>query len=264
MRRLIAWVLAALAGPALAQEQVWIPMNAGGQALKLEATLYRPDGAGPFPLVIYSHTAGAKTPARQTVRPTLLAQLLVGQGIAVLAPMRRGRGASEGSPAEPFDCNPGAHAGGVDNAVQDTDAAVAYARTLPFVDASRVVLAGSSRGGLLSLVYAARRPDVAVGVVSFVGAWTSQSCSRGFHESALAEAGRAARAPSLWLYAENDSYFSTDDVRRYAAAYEKAGGRLQLRLYPYSGGDGHLFWFRAPELYRDDLLAFLKGLGLAR
>ncbi len=252
-----------------ASETVWIPMKVsslfgGERTIKLEATLYRPEGSGPFPLVLYSHTStgAGKIPATMTLRPDQLAAMLTARGIAVLAPMRRGRGASDGSYDEPYTCNFGAHDAGLRNAIEDTDAAIAFARTQAFIDAGRIVLIGASRGGIMSIVYAARRPGVALGAVSLVGAWTSDSCSNGFHESVFADAGAAAKTPTLWLYAENDSLLSTAEVRRYATEYENAGGRLQLHVYPFSGRDGHFFYLWSPQLYRADLESFLDMLGL--
>ena len=263
-------MLAAAVGswPVAGSELVWIPMKVssffGGEStIKLEATLYKPEGSGPFPLVLYSHTStgAGKIPPTMTLRPDMLASILTARGIAVLAPMRRGRGASEGSYGEPYDCNFGAHSAGLANAVEDTDAAIAFAKTLTFIDSNRIVLAGASRGGILSTVYAAKRPGIALGTVSFVGAWTADWCSKGFHESVFSEAGAGAKTPALWLYAGNDSLLSTADIQRYMAVYEKAGGRIQLRLYPFSGGDGHFFYLRDPQIYRADLESFLDTLG---
>ena len=150
---LLSWCAAGVHA-ASSVEQVWIPLKTssffgGERIIKLEGTLYKPEGNGPFPLVIASHTStgAGKISASQTLRPEMLARLMMDRGIAVLAPMRKGRGASEGSYSEPYQCDYGQHAAGLRSAIEDTDAAVAFAKTLPFVDPSRIVLAGASRGG---------------------------------------------------------------------------------------------------------------------
>lgn len=51
--------------------------------------------------------------------------------------------------------------------------------------------------------------------------------------------GRTARIPTLWLYAENDSYFAPGLSKRMAAAFKNAGGRADYRLLPAIGRDGH-------------------------
>ena len=45
--------------------------------------------------------------------------------------------------------------------------------------------------------------------------------------------------PTLWLYAQNDSYFGPDLSRRMADAFRAAGGPADYRLLPPDGDDGH-------------------------
>ena len=45
----------------------------------------------------------------------------------------------------------------------------------PWADASRLLMAGTSRGGFLSVVYAGERPQRVKGVVNFVGGWTGET-----------------------------------------------------------------------------------------
>ena len=271
-RLLLGWTLilsAASPGvqaqvPLAAPEQVWIAVESpGADAVKLEATLYRPPGNGPFPLALVSHgsTGGGAVSPRLTLRPETLAPLLVARGIVVLAPMRRGRGASGGSYDEPYGCDYGGAQRGLENAMADTDAALAYARTLPYVDSSRVLLAGSSRGGLLSIAYAQRRPGIAAGIVNFVGGWHGDTCPNDFNRYVFRRAGAAVTVPTLWLYTENDRYYSPRSIRAYANEFESAGGRVTLRVYPPQGADGH-YLTRYPDVWRGDLESFLDRLGL--
>jgi len=44
---------------------------------------------------------------------------------------------------------------------------------MPFVDDERVVMGGQSRGGILSVAYAGRRPEQVKGVINFVGGWSA-------------------------------------------------------------------------------------------
>ena len=262
--------LVATAAPAqparVDSQQVWIPARtstlfSGEKAIKLEATLYKPEGPGPFPLLLFSHgSTGGVIPATNTLRPDWLAGLALERGFVVLAPMRRGRGASEGSYDESYRCDFGLYQTGMRLAVEDTDAALAYAKSLPYVDATRVVLAGASRGGILSVVYAARRPGAALGVVNFVGGWHGATCNAGFNTATFAEAGKAVKVPSLWLYAENDRYYSPAFIEGYAKAYADAGAKMHLRIYPFANGDGHGFYRRELQ-WQKDLGEFLDGLG---
>jgi len=73
-----------------------------GKHLTLEATLYRPAGDGRRPVLLFNHgsTGRGAVAATITMRPSVLAPFFVARSVAVLAPMRRGRGASQGVHAE--------------------------------------------------------------------------------------------------------------------------------------------------------------------
>jgi dienelactone hydrolase len=112
------------------------------------------------------------------------------------------------------------------------------------------------------IAYAHRRPGVAMGIVNFVGGWHGDTCQNDFNRYVYRRAGAAVTAPTLWLYAENDRYYSPRSIKAYAAEFEGAGGRVALRLYPPQGPDGH-YLTRYPRIWRADLESFLDGLGLS-
>jgi dienelactone hydrolase len=248
--------------PTLQWEKVWIPAG----DVRLEANIAKPEGNGPFPAVIVSHgsTGNGRFPPTQTMRSDFVASEFLKHGFVVIAPMRRGRGESGGSYDEPYDCEYGLAARGLQNAIADTQHVVDYVRKLAFVDASRLLLSGHSRGGILSVVYAARRPGAVRGVVNFVGGWTSDGCSERagrFNEKLFEDAGAAQGAvPMLFLYAGNDSYYTPDSIRNFATLYGKSGANVTLKLYDSAGRDGHSLYAH-PDLWRSDLGAFLQKLG---
>ena len=66
-------------------------------SVTLEATLYRPDGPGPFPLVIINHGKESGDPKFQRrYRPTRAARYFLQRGYVVVAPMRQGFSKSGG------------------------------------------------------------------------------------------------------------------------------------------------------------------------
>ena len=91
-----------------------------------------------------------------------LARFFVQRGWAVVMPSRRGRGGSEDEYDEGFGidrsrgytCDPSLSMPGADRALRDIEAAMGAILTMPFVDPSRVVIGGVSRGGILSVAYA--------------------------------------------------------------------------------------------------------------
>jgi pimeloyl-ACP methyl ester carboxylesterase len=53
--------------------------------------------------------------------------------------------------------------------------------------------------------------------------------------------GKTSRIPTLWIYAENDTYFGPDLAKRMYEAFTAAGGNAELRVFPPFGSDGHFF-----------------------
>lgn len=231
----------------------------GERPLELAATLYRPQSTKPAPLAIINHgsTGGTFSP-RQTFRSAAQALWLLERGFTVLVPMRRGRGESEGVFGEetlPFDLE-----GGLEQAIEDLDSALIYAQALPFVQRGPALLVGQSRGGFLSAVYASLYPEAVAGVINFAGGWTGEDYQGTFNRDTLAEAGRTARVPQLWLYGKQDSLYGEKHIRANHVAFVKSGGKATLELFDVPG-DGH-FLIGYPDLWRWLADAYLDGLRL--
>jgi dienelactone hydrolase len=279
---LVAIVVAVLASPGAAVvseaagdlvETIWIPMTARtvmgtASELRLEATLYRPSPTGSHPVVIFNHgsTGGGRQSPKVTVRYPETARFFVERGMAVLTPMRRGRGASGGEYLERYDCDAGGLSAGVDRAITDLDAVMAFVAQQPWADTSRLVLGGMSRGAFLSIVYASSHRTGARGVINFAGGWTVERCDERlrFHERMLAHAGRATQLPMLWLYSENDRNYGPAAVRSYHHAFTQAGGKADLHLFPPIGHDGHILLPPHVEVWSAAVSDFLDRIGLGR
>jgi len=251
---------------------MWIPMTetrllGGPRALRLEATVFRPSASGPVPLVVFNHgsTGRGRGSPTETLTYPETARFFVERGWAVLIPMRRGRGASEGDYLEQYDCDTALLSRGVDRAVQDLDAVMAFVGQQTWVDRERLLLAGMSRGGLLSIVYASVRQTGARGVINFAGGWTAEPCDQRihFHEPTLARAGRATTIPELWLYSENDRNYGPAAVRAYHRAFTGSGGTAELYVFPPIGHDGHILLPRSVSVWTSAVDGFLRRIGLA-
>src|SRR5207248_10890300 len=86
-------------------------------------------------------------------------------------------------------------------------------------------------------------PAGLLGVVNVSGgAWQSEGgrvCDHDGLVAAMATLGARTRIVSLWLYAESDSLFPPELVKRMRDGYAKAGGRADLRMLPPVLHDGH-------------------------
>jgi dienelactone hydrolase len=253
---------------ALNEEVLFVAGSGEAGDVRLETTLYRPDGPGPFPLAIVNHGVPPdKTEVeRRRIRYRYLSQAraLVDRGFAVAIPMRRGYGYSSGG-FNPASCDIAGY-GRVD--AQDIRAVADHLKGHPSIDAARVLLVGQSAGALAALAYASQGDPAVIGVVNFAGGLRlmgnsqSELCWRPALVRAFSDYGSRIRRPSLWVYAENDSYFPPELVDEGVTAFRSAGADAWLeRLAPFKR-DGH-FVFGDPDgnaLWLPLLDRFLAGL----
>lgn len=179
---------------------VWVTMKETGwlseRVIRLETTLYKPDGAGPFPVMIFNHgSSGGPIPASYTEKARALGVYATSRGMALVVPMRRGRGQSEGeNKEEPSACTVESAKQGLQYASGALDAIYAYLRQQNWASMDKVILAGHSRGGILASVYAAQHSGSANGVLNFSGGWKNDNCGPVDVNAALfSEAGRGRR-----------------------------------------------------------------------
>jgi pimeloyl-ACP methyl ester carboxylesterase len=176
-----------------------------------------------------------------------LSHWFIERGFAVVVPQRRGHGATGGPLVEAVgDCRHPDHYRSGLIAASDVGAAVDYMTKQEFVDAERIVVVGISTGGWASLALAAQRPELARAVVNFAGGRGGHAFGRSGSvcgASSLVDAAgayaRTARAPTLWLYSENDSYFGPSLAAKMAAAWKRGGGDVEYDPLPAYRSDGH-------------------------
>ena len=246
------------------------------QELALTGTLTVPaDRAGPVPAVVTITGSGAedrdeRIPMVDGYRPFWqIADTLARRGIATLRLDDRGVNGSEAGP------------GGATSAdyAEDVRAALAYLRTRPEIDGTRLGLVGHSEGGLIAPMVAATDPSLK-GIVLMAGpAYTGRrilafqqryavdhapSLTPGERAAALAKsdsAGREMAARSAWLrfflaydplptarkvrvpvlilQGETDQQVTPEQADTLAAAF-RAGGDRDVTLRAFPATD-HLF-----------------------
>jgi dienelactone hydrolase len=241
------------------------PVVSGVEQAYIDVTVFRPEGAGPFPLVVLSHGSPRSAEDRRREGRQRLARqsaAFVSMGYAVLVPTRRGYGESGGEWAEAYgSCNdPDYYRAGLETA-RDLRAAVDAVRGEPWADAKRIVLAGQSAGGFGSVAASATRFEGLVAVVNFAGGRGSmgpdQVCGEERLVEAMARYGHAARVPELWIYSANDRFFAPPLAQRMHQAFVRSGGRAELVQAPATGADGHGYFAMRPDDWSPRVASFL-------
>jgi len=253
---------------------VQIPVIVDGKpnGAHMVGTVFKPDGAGPFPFVVLNHGRAGTAIERASVRRwryTDASRWLVQRGYAVFVATRRGYGETGGLDVETnYNCNnpwyKEAMAGGVENVLS----IIEYAKSQPFVNCSRYVVMGQSVGGYLSVGIAAVNPEGLVAAINFAGGHGGRPerdpgnpCVPEKLKQVFADAGKTSRVPALWIYTENDQYFGPVHTREWHQAFAAAGGKADFRLLPPFGQDGHTLFTRGLKIWSPLVEEFLNSAG---
>jgi dienelactone hydrolase len=241
--------------PALNEQIVRIPdvvTLPTGERIKRDfvVSVFKPNGAGPFPLAVSSH--GRPADRAGIGRSRLLSEFFVRRGFAVLVPTRIGYGAS-GYDIDPegrldSDCKRWRYDNLVRNVVTHIEATLAYARTQSWADNRRIVLVGESAGGFGSLVAAGALSANIRAVINFAGGAggdpthrPGRPCNPGDIMRQLEAAAAKKTIPTLWIYAKNDRYWGSTIPHQWHSGYVGAGGKAEFLQLPALGADNHDF-----------------------
>jgi len=282
MRRLLLFTVAVAissAGAAQAVEppqQQTVEIPSGG--LQLKGFLWRPAGRGPFPAVVFNH--GRSDTAQQyslQLGLTLehLAQVLgpvfVRRGFVFLYPFRRGEGPSAdqgqfiGDLLQWEEAAKGVEARrhlqvvlATTDHLQDALAALSFLKSLPYVDARRVAVAGHSFGGQLTLLEASHDRTVRA-AVTFGAAAASWDGSPELRDR-LIETLRRLAMPVMLIQAAND--YSLSPSSAMDAELSRLSKPHVRKIYPAFGdtqSHGHNFLYFDIPRWEQDVFAFLEA-----
>jgi dienelactone hydrolase len=233
--------------------------------LSLQATLWRPAGAGPFPAVLFNHGSGGEVaPEQVAALGTVFAQhgyvflflygrgtgLSADQGTAVAELMRREFEAHGPDARDRLQLHL------LDERLGDALAALAVLRALPGVDGQRVAVAGHSFGGMLALLLV-QRDHALRAAVDFAGgalSWAANDPLR----ARLMDAVDGIQAPVFFIQADNDYSIAPSEALATAMLSEDKTRRIEI--YPGIGRtpeEGHDFVYRGVALWEHDVFAFL-------
>jgi hypothetical protein len=195
--------------------------------VNLAGTLTLPPGPGPFPAVVLVAGSGPNTRDEPILghKPFLvLADHLTRHGVAVLRYDKRGTGDSEGDYAKATTMD----------FAEDAQAAAAYLRTRPEIDAKHVGLIGHSEGGLIVPIVATRDPATAF-IVMMAGPGVNGADilreqgrligrTMGADDAALAQADALREQMFTLVRAEKDPAVVSAKLKALADDYAKSKG----------------------------------------
>ena len=234
--------------------------------LTLRGVIYKPQGSGPFPAVVYNH--GSAPGMLSQLAFAALGPVYASHGWLFFGPYRRGQGLS--SSAGPYigdeiaaaEKHGGITAGAATmvrllktDHLNDQLAALTWLRRQSFVRPDRIAVAGTSFGGIETVLGAEQ--------ASYCAAVDSSGAAESWAEapevrSLMTRAVRNARAPIFFFQAEND--YDLSPSRTLSAAMKDAGKKFEIKIYPpfgKSAQDGHTFGYFGGTVWGVDVFRFL-------
>lgn len=243
---------------------------------ELIVTTFRPQGVGPFPLVVISHGRDSKTRADyKRQRYESAARFFLRKGFAVAVPLRLGYGelAALGDPESSVNCASPRFAPALAAAAEQILTVARFMQQQPGIDPQRLVLVGVSVGGISTIAATSLHQPQALAAINFAGGHggrpevqagepcQAEQLRRLYGRYGELDAQQTKPTPTLWVYAENDRYFSPANARRWAEAYDQAGARVELRVLPPFGEDGHKLFGTGNDVWQGLVDEFLRPLG---
>jgi dienelactone hydrolase len=240
--------------------------------------LWRPQGEGPFPAILFHHGSavdsansanGRRDTRNRELGAAALGSIFARRGYVFLYLFRRGTGLSGGQGSYSGDLRAAALAAHGQEAhdrlqirllegdeLSDAFAGLAYLRSLREVDASRVAVVGHSFGGSLTLLMAERDSTLraAIDFASAAGSWRSAP----LRERLRAAVSRTT-VPTFFIHASND--YSIEPGKTLAADMARLAKPHRLQIFPAFGGtpeEGHNIVYLSTATWEADVFAFLE------
>lgn len=246
------------------EEVVFISKKLLIGTVELETTIFKPEGEGPFPLVIINHGKSPGNPHLQgRYRPMSPVRYFIERNYIVFVPMRQGFSKSSGNYMG-GSCS--LKANGM-NQAEDIQPVINYAHSLSYVDKFKTLIVGQSHGGLTTLAYGASNPDKSVkGLINFAGGLKRESCV-GWQSDLIktvAAFGQDTTIPSIWFYGDNDHSFSRDVSDAMFKNYKLGNPNSQFVAFGYFGSDSHALFTHKDgrAIWEPYLTGFLESIDM--
>jgi dienelactone hydrolase len=258
---------------AFEQVPVTVKLFYGGERTgHLIVSHFRPAGDGPFPFVVFNHGRGPQRAEPARYRSLNLVRYFTRRGFAVFVTTRMGYGATGTEPdtEESGLCNRKNYGPMFDAAVTQTQRAIEFAKSMSWVDRSRLVLIGQSVGGFTTVMATGQPIEGLKAAINFAGGSGGDPIERpaapcdysqlGFQAQ---RAGKGASVPMLWMYAENDRYWGAQIPLKWHEAYVGSGGKAKMVMLPKVSENGHNLLGEGFTAWRPIVDDYLQQSGFA-
>ena len=249
--------------PALTRQQVSFTSG----ELTLVGYLFKPEGKGPFPALLWNH--GSEQSPDAGPQFDSVAKIFVPAGYVVFAPMRRGHGTSQGSyivdQLAQVRASQGIAAANElmvhlmeTEQLHDQLAGLTVLQHLAYVDTTRLVVAGCSYGGIETLLAAeaAAGFKAAVAISPAALSWNGNPLL----QQRLRQAAGRIGIPVFLIQPPKDA--SLEPSRVLGEEFRRRGASFTGRIYPAVGPEneqGHCFGgARGMHVWARDVLDFLQ------
>jgi dienelactone hydrolase len=273
-------VFCAPATARLAEEVVQVPAAAkdvyGRQYQHvMTVTIFRDDERAKSPFLVISHGRSGSPEGRAKLgraRYPDNARYFVSQGFAVFVPTRIGYGITGGPDIEDYgSCARAEFAAAFEAGAVQVAAVIEFAKAQSFVDPTKGLLVGQSRGGAITLALAAKNVSGVVAAINFAGGaggdpqqWPERPCSEPMLRRIFATYGETARIPTIWLYSENDRYWGKEKPRIWFELFRENGAAAEFVQLPSYRADGHVSFNGNPDAWKPAVEKFLADVGFGK
>ncbi|HMS27399.1 MAG TPA: CocE/NonD family hydrolase [Burkholderiaceae bacterium] len=248
-----------------------------GGDVDIQTHVFKPNGAGPFPVLLFSHGRSGDQSERANLKNPLAfghVRFWLNKGYAVVAPVRIGYGETGGADREgagaKYDANGTCisrpdPANTAKYAMLSTEFVLQWVREQAWANKDRILLEGQSVGGLTTIALCAQNPPGVMGCINFAGGAGGSPASKGnmCHPEILgqmmAQYGASTKLPNIWFYAENDMYWGPESPKIWHKNFAEGGSASQfVATNPVPNADGHSLLLRGGTLWSLPLNAWLK------
>ena len=236
--------------------------------LNLVSYLFKPDGNGPFPGLIWNH--GSEPHPDTQLEFENIASLFVPAGYVVVDPVRRGQGESQGTYIVDATQQV-AKTKGKDAAEQflvqqmqgpqldDQLAGLAYLKSLPYVDTTRLAVIGCSYGGIQTMYGAEHGSGYKAAIAISPGAesWNGNK----YLQDDLIKAVSGINIPVFIIHPAKDASLAPGYAAR--GGVSAPGQAVRAGIFPPFGSadsQQHCFGSEGTQTWGSDALSFLSNV----